>query len=60
MLVKYKLSTKDLLDLPLSWLFKDYYRVTDEKLFLLLVIKHGIVFETISNDCFEWWRHDLD
>jgi hypothetical protein len=34
--------------LPIRWVFEDYYRVYDEKLFLLKAIEHSVEFETIS------------
>lgn len=37
----------------IRWLFKDYYRVIDEKLFLLEVINHEIVFVKIEGDEYE-------
>lgn len=38
----------------IRWLFRDYYRVIDEKLFLLEVINHEIVFEKIDDTEYQW------
>ena len=38
----------------LRWLFKDYFRVTDEKLFLLEVVKYEFTFEKIDDTEYEW------
>jgi hypothetical protein len=34
--------------LPIRWIFEDYYRVYDEKLFFLKAIEDSVEFETIS------------
>ena len=39
-------------NLPIRWLFKDYYRVVDEKLFFVLVIKHGIQYTKIEDESY--------
>ncbi len=36
------------------WLMKDYYEVTDEKLFFLESVKHGFEFEIIDDPKFYW------
>lgn len=37
----------------IRWLFKDYYRVIDEKLFLLELINYEFVFAKIEGDEYE-------
>jgi len=51
MIIKFKQTYGP--DLPIRWLFKDYYRVIDEKRFLLLAIEHGLVFQKIEGDKYE-------
>lgn len=40
--------------LPICWLFKDYFRVVDEKVFFLETLKHGVEFEKIDDTEYEW------
>jgi hypothetical protein len=39
-------------DLPIRWLFKDYYRVIDPEKFFLLTIQHGLVYETLDDNVY--------
>ena len=51
MIIKYKPTYGP--DLPICWLFLNYYRVMDEKLFFLLVIEKEVVFETVDQKEYE-------
>jgi len=51
MIIKYKPTYMH--ELPVRWIFKDYYRVTDEKLFFLKVIEYGVVFEKVEDSDYE-------
>ena len=52
MLIKYR-NHKSHSDLPIRWLFANYYRVYDEQLFFLKAIEHGIVFEKVDPASYE-------
>jgi len=55
MIIRYKNYNNPYQELPIRWLFRDFYRVTDIKLFLLKTIELGIVFEKIEDKDYEFY-----
>jgi hypothetical protein len=50
MIIKYKDEYSKYWDLPIRWIYRDYYRVTDEKLLFLMSIERGFTFDRIEED----------
>lgn len=50
MIIKYKDEYRKYEDLPIRWIYKDYYRVTDVKLLFLMSIERGFTFDKIEEE----------
>jgi hypothetical protein len=60
MIIRYKNYINSYQELPIRWLFEDFYRVIDTKLFLLKTIELGIVFEKIEDNDYESYIYNKD
>jgi hypothetical protein len=50
MVIKYKSEYSQYQDLPIRWIYRDYYRVTDEKLLFLMSVERGFTFDRIEEE----------